>query len=394
MALNEHAADDLRIDPTQVKPDTEDDVFRLPNRIDAYQSDGIKPSDIAKDHYLPHPEKKVISETKQEISATKLETSTKESSFKIEEKHTKLPRSDAVESHSIDAEEKHISKQTINQSAEVVQKSKVSESTETTRVISNLPDQGTPRADTQLALLPKNTAYNNNANNPKDAGDHNQQKSSNTSPSSAGGAESSNQLTTNNNHLPLHPFRTVTTFKFGDKPGPNGEPPTPNLPDFLVPQHLITYETTLEVNIQKIPFPDPPPSPKFIKKFVVHTENLERRTRAFLTSNFNMEPPEKSLRSARQKIRSLKSTFLRSNDEVKHATDTVQKAKSGDFLNIYNPYLGAEKPQYEFIEVPSEEECTDYSSRRSERGQSAQVMEEQYSSRYSSRTSKKRVEGE
>lgn len=52
LALHEHAVDDLRIDATQVKADTDADAFRLPPRIDAYQPDTVKPSEVAQD-YLP-----------------------------------------------------------------------------------------------------------------------------------------------------------------------------------------------------------------------------------------------------------------------------------------------------------------------------------------------------
>lgn len=54
LTLHEHNADDLRIDPTAVKPDefTEaEDVIRL-HRKASYESDGVKPSEVAKDHFL------------------------------------------------------------------------------------------------------------------------------------------------------------------------------------------------------------------------------------------------------------------------------------------------------------------------------------------------------
>lgn len=205
-------------------------------------------------------------------------------------------------------------------------------------------------------------------------------------------------------------YQTVSVFNFGDRDGNGsrggdgggggGPPLRSNLPDFLVPPHLITYETSFEINIRKIPPPVPPAPPKFIKKLLVHTESLERKTRAFLTGNYELGTTDSSIRTARQKIRSLKSTILNTDDEVKHAEDTIQKAKSGDFLHIYNPHLGPDKPLYEFIEIPerSDEECSEISDRRSERGTSEQAqqdMSEYYSSRYSSRSSRKerKVEG-
>lgn len=51
VALQEHATDDLRIDPNQVQQF--DEVLRLPQRIEASDSDaGIRPSDVAKDYFL------------------------------------------------------------------------------------------------------------------------------------------------------------------------------------------------------------------------------------------------------------------------------------------------------------------------------------------------------
>lgn len=212
-------------------------------------------------------------------------------------------------------------------------------------------------------------------------------------------ATPNNQIALNESQ-PTHRLQTISIFNFGDRAGAPGQPPVPNLPDFLVPPHLITYETSIEINFRKIPPPQPPPPPKFIKKMLVHTESLERRTRAFLTGNFEVGTTDSALRTARQKIRSLKSTILKSDDEVKHAEDTIHKAQSGDFLNIFAPPI-VEQPLYEFIEVPSqrsEDECSENLDRRSERSQSVQQqelenMEDYYSSKYSSRSSRRRVEG-
>lgn len=52
LALHEHAVDDLRIDPSQIKADTDADAFRLPPRIDAHEPDLVRPSEVAQD-YLP-----------------------------------------------------------------------------------------------------------------------------------------------------------------------------------------------------------------------------------------------------------------------------------------------------------------------------------------------------
>lgn len=208
-----------------------------------------------------------------------------------------------------------------------------------------------------------------------------------------------NQTTTNQSqsHVQsqsqLQQMHTVSIYNFGDNRGP----PNSNINFFLVPTNLITYETSIEVNLRKIPFPQPPPPPKFIKKLLVHTESLERKTRAFLSGNFEVGPTDSSIRTARRKIRTLKSTILNTDDEVKHASDTITKAHSGEFFKIFAPPV-IEKPLYEFIEIPSErseEECSEYSDRRSERAISEQHenMEDYYSSKYSSRSSRKHVEG-
>lgn len=81
LALHEHTVDDLRIDPTQIKADTDTEAFRLPPRIDAHEPESVRPSEVAKDHYLPHPEKlkvaaEVTSDDKQESKVEKRITST------------------------------------------------------------------------------------------------------------------------------------------------------------------------------------------------------------------------------------------------------------------------------------------------------------------------------
>lgn len=244
---------------------------------------------------------------------------------------------------------------------------------------------------TQMPSINIQDADNNNDN---DANSANPSKNDNLTPTP------NNQIALNINRSPLHRLQTISIFNFGDKPGAPGQPPIPNLPDFLVPPHLITYETSIEINFRKIPPPKPASPPRFIKKMLVHTESLERRTRAFLSGNFEVGTTDSSLRTARQKIRSLKSTILKSDDEVKHAEDTINKAQSGDFISIFAPPI-VEQPLYEFIKEPSqrsEDDLSENLDRRSERSQSVQQqdlenMEDYYSSKYSSRSSRRRVEG-
>lgn len=66
VALHEHNVDDLRIDPTQIKPDSEYEELRLPiQRKGSYQSDGIRPSEVAKDHFLTDEERQLYAKQHQ-----------------------------------------------------------------------------------------------------------------------------------------------------------------------------------------------------------------------------------------------------------------------------------------------------------------------------------------
>lgn len=488
LALHEHTIDDLRIDPTQVKSDVEGEAFKLPQRIAAYESDGTKPSEVAKDHYLPHIEKKLaqpddksIKVEENIVKAEEKSTKAEEKPVKAEEKSTKPEEKSKAEEKFIKTEQKSL--QSVDQASlkveSVSQSSKVSSFKETTvvqksseqtavsvetsaqknstvtavesvadtkksevlhasqteqskstllkeetaskktepkeieeaaatqkdkgdshssgttvnskRIDSDVKaeDRGNEKIDQQQAVI----AYAKHPKQPHDADDQRTGQKANTNTdlnkSNASQANANNQL--------VQRYQTISLFNFGDTRGDDNRPPRPNLPHFLIPPHLVTYETSFEIHIRKIPFPCPPPPPRYIKKLLVHTESLERKTRAFLSGSFELGDTDKALRAARQKIRSLKTTFITADDDAKHAEDTIEKAKAGNFLHIYNPHLGVEKPQYEFIEVPSEEECSEHPDRRIERGisEQAQDMSENYSSRYSSRSSRreKKVEG-
>lgn len=59
MALQEHATDDLRIDPNHVQQ-IDELTLKLPQRIDSADPDsGIRPSDFAKDHFLTKSQRRV-----------------------------------------------------------------------------------------------------------------------------------------------------------------------------------------------------------------------------------------------------------------------------------------------------------------------------------------------
>lgn len=249
----------------------------------------------------------------------------------------------------------------------------------------------------------------------------------------AGGGKNPSDSPHGPNQQPGQQYSTVYRFEFGDQRGggragggggggggddpddphggggysggTGGNPRRPrhsNLPDFLIPPQLITYETSLEISVRRVRAASPPPPPRFVKKLLVNNEQLERKTRAFLSDSFDSMSADSALRNARQKIRSAKMSFLCTDDDVRHAEDTVHKAKARDFLNIYNPRLGPEKPLYEFVEVPGSGECaesvkaaaatTNISASADKK--EGQTMSEYSSSRYSSRSSRKsRVEG-
>lgn len=524
LALHEHAVDDLRIDPTQVKPDTEGEELRLPQRKASYESDGIKPSEVAKDHFLTASERESYAkqhaedqkillaqqqsfiERKTQVAIAtahqqqKQQTTTSVTQIeqekvvvtqktkgeeqiavaqktKAEEKHTRLTRSAAIEkseeikevktekqSTEIKAtNQEHTQAESIKSSASRKQESSTStKSAEQTRVQTTAKDSietgnRSERSERSVVVVDDNKSVSTDlqsniksiatavaasaavtstntmsesqpnakltlaadapaASTNKIHTLENQLALKSASDAAHDADTTNNTQTSNNNKENTAPnsnaanpsnqasrYHVVSTYNFGGRQDqPRGQPPTPpNVNIFLVPPHLITYETSIEINILKIPAPLPPQPPKFVKKLLVHTESLERKTRAFLTGNFEVGNTDSSLRTARQKIRSLKSTILKSDDEVKHAEDTITKAQSGDFLHIFNPPI-IEKPLYEFIEIPSErseEECSEYSDRRSERGISTEQQEQHenmgdyYSSKYSSRSSRRRVEG-
>lgn len=533
LAKHEHTADDLRIDPTQIKPDSEYEELRLPiQRKASYESDGIRPSEVAKDHFLTEEERqlyakqhaenqKILSQAQQtiveqsvqvsltavqppqgvaattvqrknieivqEVKEVKKEAQVSSVSERDEQKHTKLSRIlaidkseeiikpskqssriEAAETTRVSARETkiqqsasaetHTSQKVAVSEVQKIEHKKVIETKideklkteidrvkniekqievqkkdsdkgkldkekveKTVEIKSNDPIKQSNRTNVTLAADKQQhltLAIIDNTNNNKlkpikmhadqDAFDQfTKEVPTENNPQNTGSAPNPNQSNQSSSIAnafsqlaPNQRLQTVTIFNFGDRPGAPGQPPISNLPDFLVPQQLITYETSIEINFRKIPPPQPPPPPRFIKKMLLHTESLERRTRAFLTGNFEVGTTDSSLRTARQKIRSLKSTILKSDDVVKHAEDTIHKAQSGDFLKIFAPPI-VEQPLYEFIEVPtqrSDEECSEILDQRSERGQSVQQgelenMEDYYSSKYSSRSSRRRVEG-
>lgn len=174
------------------------------------------------------------------------------------------------------------------------------------------------------------------------------------------------------------------------------------MPGFFQPLPRISYETTLEILIVKTRPPPPPPPPPTIKRVVVDTERLEQKTKNFLDGTYDQSSLyDTSLRNAKQKIRSIKSTVIKSSDTTRYAEDTVQKAKARDFIHIFTPPIRKKRPAYEIVEVPYEydelaesiagdlrEGTADIDSR----AQSTDRMDDYYASSYQTRSSRKTTE--
>jgi hypothetical protein len=95
IALQEHALDDLRIDPNQVQSDNEASILKLPHRIEASAPDKlIKPSDIAPD-YTVCKNKLAIAEKK---PAQAVEEQAKSTNVKAEEPPAKVVKVEAPKS--------------------------------------------------------------------------------------------------------------------------------------------------------------------------------------------------------------------------------------------------------------------------------------------------------
>ena len=160
------------------------------------------------------------------------------------------------------------------------------------------------------------------------------------------------------------PLRKIASKPIEDPDPPDRKPPHRNsdgshpptvIPDFNPPPALV-YHTTFEVQLHKEPLPPPPVPPKITHKVVVHNESLEQRTEEFLRGHCEFNAINYSLSSAQSKIKNIKSTFGKSNQETELAEDTVRKAKSGEFQAIVHPpvpladLLPKPKP-YEVVEI-------------------------------------------
>lgn len=137
------------------------------------------------------------------------------------------------------------------------------------------------------------------------------------------------------------------------------EPPLPPLPPhyvrmpgFFQPLPRIAYETSIEILLVKS-VPLPPPPITLIPRVVVHNEALEMKSANFLEGIYVSDDFDNSLRNAKKKIRSIKSTVMKSKDSTKYAVDTVNKASSRDFIHIFTPPIRHKRPIYEIVEEPT-----------------------------------------
>lgn len=203
-----------------------------------------------------------------------------------------------------------------------------------------------------------------------------EQKSANSPDQVVDGATDGKQSTsstdrTASGNAKAVPLRKIASKPIEDPDPPDRRPPQRNsdgahpptvIPDFNPPPALV-YHTTFEVSLHKEPLPPPAVPPKITHKVVVHNESLEQRTEEFLRGRCEFDAINYSLESAQSKIKNIKSTFGKSNQETDLAEDTVRKAKSGDFQQIVHPPvpihdLSPRPKPYELVEIVTEpEEC-------------------------------------
>uniref|UniRef100_A0A1A9ZZH6 Obscurin n=1 Tax=Glossina pallidipes TaxID=7398 RepID=A0A1A9ZZH6_GLOPL len=192
------------------------------------------------------------------------------------------------------------------------------------------------------------------------AGDHDQDAS--------GGR--SNVFTIKDSATLMHWNNTLTDITYGRDgfEGGFGPPPPPlpphfvRMPGFFQPLPRIAYETSIEILIIKARPPSPPPPITLIPRVVVHNEALEMKSQNFLEGIYETDSFDTSLRTAKKKIRSIKSTVLKSTDSTKYAVDTVKKAQARDFLHIFTPPIKKKRPIYEIVEEPSRSDVSDSES--------------------------------
>ncbi|XP_055374379.1 obscurin isoform X3 [Condylostylus longicornis] len=166
------------------------------------------------------------------------------------------------------------------------------------------------------------------------------------------------------------------------------QPHVIHMPGWFEPLPKIAYESSFEILLLKIPYPPSPPPTPMVKKVFVHNENLERKTRAFLAGHYEIDRSDNTLRTAKQKMRSIKTTLIKSEDSIKLTDDTVKKVKNKDFSRIITPLVPKKPRPFDIIEIPDlsdvdEEQDSQYTERVDSR--TTNIMDEYNYSRASSR---------
>lgn len=492
IALQEHIADDLKVDPTQVHLDEDNPLLKLPHRVDSYIDSGIKPSDYAKDYLITktkgegHSAEFVSQETvskatkylqrgfalethegeenltNQEIkSAEKVEIRQETSKSVTSSQKVVVQEERVVGSH------KSATHSTREEKREVVQQQKAPSPAPELRSIeskpldpvtevklkpSNKPEKKpNPKLEskenpvekdkTKEIIENQNTKEKSNPvpevqKNPdsKTKEDLNTGSETKSNPevrkspeperkSDPGTEETlkaikSNPETNSENNQTLvkvtdqhynpadklysaeRRLQITPFFEIIDRRDDRFKSAY-TLPDFFDPPPTITYETHLEISVKKeyIPPPPPPPPPvlpRISHKLLVNTASLERRTKAFLEGDYEYEERrmQQNLHSIHDKLKTIRSTIVKSNDTSFHVEDTVKKAESGDFSHIFRPYgLPVKEPVYKIVEIvepPNESgACAEGSKVREEETRHRVKMDESsYSSKYSSRSSR------
>ncbi|XP_069964240.1 obscurin isoform X3 [Bactrocera oleae] len=404
-ALQEHFADDVRIDSSQVLHENEL-LLHLPQKAEAHNPySGIKASDVAQDYYLSDEEKaKYLEEhtnflqnrNKQHFESKIFEenkhllTKTYESCEKENTDSTDMGTKNALISAKIDdsinnandkmlIEQNLILNQQYNASTDHIELINKCKDLSSTRMLSdgsvgknseisnnsqiepslNLlspPLTKINEAPTEIASSKKITLsdipfYTESSKfiiNTTAASDENNSKSTNMNVTNIKDTASLQQWSNTLTNLISLPYQGGGTSNLPPPLPPNFH----RMPGFFEPLPRISYETSIELLIVKARPPSPPPLPQSIKKLIVHNESLEQKSENFLKGIYDSQSFDTSIHTAKQKLRFIKSAVIKSTDSTKYAEDTVKKAKARDFLHIFTPPLKTKRPIYEIVEVP------------------------------------------
>lgn len=439
VTLQEHNADDLKVDPTNVATENEL-LLRLPQKVEAHDSNlGTRPSDVAENYFLSKETKERLQLEHQELLKFEQEsielfksqqnlTQAKEQVVKVSDNSAQIPLQQNIKREtssnllSSSSENKRIKTDETTLIAEKIESVQVLDSSNTSSVvlaahseyeteqlidtylnkessIKETLDESTTTKESQLIGLssasllegkeekerlqpyePRDLIPKIELSNPPEAQQpiikpkhkpielthivgynesmQDSDRVTDGSQSRPGFANYTNitdsaSLTQWNNELANIRYSNGGNRSAQDAPPP---PPIPphfvRMPGFFQPLPLIAYETTIEILIVKTRPPSPPPRMPTIKRVLIHNESLEQKTQNFLEGIYDVSTTDTSLRNAKQKIRNIKNTVLKSTDTTNYAQDTVQKAKARDFIHIFTPPIKKKRPIYEIVEEP------------------------------------------